>query len=320
MKWVVICMEERPSYLTSTVFERTWRPDPWAVSWEDIRHNAQLKVYPDGSASLLACNRRIFRESGFEERRPEGEAVSHLLDSEEAAAGEGPKEPDPENVSRARRRARAALVDLARSTNFRYFVTLTLDKERISRYDEREVIRRLNTWLDNQVRRKGLAYVLVPEHHKDGAIHFHGLITDGLTMEDSGTVKLAEGGKPKRPRSKAQRAAWLAEGGHTVYNVKEWRFGFSSALELYGDRRAAIGYTTKYIGKEGRKIGGRWYYSGGPLGRPSVHQVDVDFEKVQEAAGERGSFAIGELDARAARLDAEKGADLYGWLEQLAWP
>lgn len=314
-------MEERPEYLESSVFAQTWHGSPIGASWRELQHNAQLKVYPDGSASLLACDRKIFRESGWEERGRDASGVSHLLDTyeaevEPAAAGE----PDPDNVARARRRARAALVDLARSTPFRWFVTLTLDGEKIARYDEREVIRKLNTWLDNQVRRRGLAYVLVPEHHKDGAVHFHGLITDGLTMTDSGTVKLAEGGKPRRPRSKAQRAAWLAEGGHTVYNIKEWGWGFSSALELYGDRRAAIGYVCKYIGKEDRKIGGRWYYSGGALGRPRVYQVDVDFDKAQDAAGERGSFAIGELGARAARLEPQEGEGLYDWLESLARP
>lgn len=319
-------MAERPKYLCSRAFAASCFHGIGPVTANEIQHNAQLKVYPDGSAAVLCCNRRIFREAGFEERRPpkRDSAAALAADAEaaaeEAAAGEGAGAPDPENIARARRRARAALVDLARSTPFRYFVTLTLDKEQISRYDEGEVVRRVGNWLDNHVRRYGLAYVLVPEHHKDGAIHFHGLFTDGLTMADSGTVKLAAGGKPKRPRSAAQRAAWLAEGGHVVYNITEWAFGFSSAIELYGDRRAAIGYVCKYIGKEEAKIGGRWYYSGGALGRPRVYQVDLDFSRVEEAAGELGCFSIDDLGARGARCETKEGDDVFEWLESLARP
>lgn len=290
--------------------------DAGPVQWDDILHNAQLKVYPDGTASLLASDRRLFREAGFEERRPDKEELSHLWDSD--AREEAPQGPTPENVARARRRARAALVDLARSTNFRYFVTLTLDREKGDRYDEKEVIRRINVWLDNRVRRAGLAYVLVPEHHRDGAIHFHGLITAALPVVDSGTMRPPSGGKPRRPRSKAQRAEWLDAGGQVVYNLPDWKLGFSSAIELYGDRLAAIGYVTKYIGKEAQKIGGRWYYSGGALGRPYVFQVDVDWQKVEQAAGEAGCFTVGDLGARAARLEWGGGDGLYGWLEAMA--
>ena len=84
--------------------------------------------------------------------------------------------------------------------------TLTLDPARVNRYDVREVTRHLNHWLDNQVRRKGLAYVLVPERHKDGAIHFHGFFNDALEARDSGTVSLPGQKAPRRPRSARQRA------------------------------------------------------------------------------------------------------------------
>ncbi|MFQ7854076.1 MAG: hypothetical protein ACLRIS_01925 [Flavonifractor plautii] len=83
----------------------------------------------------------------------------------------------------------------------------------MNRYDVREVTRHLNHWLDNQVRRKGLAYVLVPERHKDGAIHFHGFFNDALEARDSGTVS-ARPESPRRPRSARQRAKWLEDGGN----------------------------------------------------------------------------------------------------------
>ena len=72
------------------------------------------------------------------------------------------------------RRAASKLRDIALCNDFRYFVTLTLDPAKIDRHDMDALVRVLNRWADNRVRRHGLRYVLVPERHKDGAIHLHG--------------------------------------------------------------------------------------------------------------------------------------------------
>lgn len=186
--------------------------------------------------------------------------------------------------------------DIALCTPFRWFVTLTLDPARVNRYDVREVTRHLNHWLDNQVRRKGLAYVLVPERHKDGAIHFHGFFNDALEARDSGTVSLPGQKAPRRPRSARQRAKWLEDGGKPVYNLPGWSWGFTTAIELYGEYDRAVSYVCKYIGKElapspngdglePQKIGGRWYYSGGALGRPQVTYAELDFRQAEQEPG-----------------------------------
>lgn len=147
------------------------------VSGSDIFCTARVKSYPGGRCEALVCDKAIFGGSGWEARQ--GARVK------ESRAKEG-----GHDVARAVRRARAQVRDIALCTPFRWFVTLTLDPARVNRYDVREVTRHLNHWLDNQVRRKGLAYVLVPERHKDGAIHFHGFFNDALEARDSGTVSL----------------------------------------------------------------------------------------------------------------------------------
>jgi hypothetical protein len=182
---------------------------------------------------------------------------------------------------------------LCRANAFTWFITLTLSPEKVNRYDDRDNLRRLTNWLRNTAAREGLAYVLVPERHQDGALHFHGLINDALELDRSGTFIPPEGGRPRMPRSKRQRAEWIAAGAHEVFNLPQWRFGFSTAIKLYGDRDAAINYVCKYIGKamEGTtgapaaKIGGRWVYSGGPLKRPAQTLLDVDFEEAQQGMG-----------------------------------
>lgn len=240
----------------------------------EISHNIRIKLYPDGGAVVLAATRPVFREPGWEAVRPSVRERSGA-------------EHDNQNEARAMRRARAAVRDLARATVFSYFVTLTLDKEKIDRYDEDIIIRRLNVWLDNRVRRCGLTYVLVPEHHADGAIHFHGFFNDALPAVASGHFD---------------------DAGHEVYNLPSWDFGFSTAVKLYGDYEKAVSYVCKYIGKEGAKIGGRWYYSGGKLSRPSVVYADGDFDKIAAAEGVY-IYSVPEAGAGFASVEVSAGGD-----------
>lgn len=281
----------------------------------ELCHNARIKRYPDGSAEILIGSRpfgggnisrlpaylddgeppfvhvqdriethdmRVEREYAMLER--EAIAMECIdLDANAAACAAAA-------ARRSVRRARKAVKDLARSNQWAYFVTLTLDKERCNRYDSAEVLRHLRHWLGNNVRRKGLAYVLVPEHHKDGAIHFHGLFNDALEAVFSGTISVPGRKAPVKVRNAAHRVALENAGGHPVYNLPGWGWGFSTAIQLYGERDAAINYVCKYIGKEMEggtptKIGGRWYYSGGALRRPAVEWFDVDVRDWENMPG-----------------------------------
>lgn len=258
-------------------------------SLSEITHNACIKRYPGGGTEITVSAYRLFRERGWDESRRRFVSSSGETSPEESAA-------------RAVRRARSRLRDYARSNSFAYFVTLTLAAERVTdRYDIDACVKDMRTWLDNRCRRNGLQYVLVPELHKDGAIHFHGFFNDALEMVDSGT--LSNGGKPKKPRTKQQRAALLQAGWHIVYNVPAWGFGFSTAIPLYGDYEAAISYCCKYVGKRlaadsvPQKIGGRWYYSGGKLALPDVQAADLDFEGLLAQHPENAwSIAGGDAD------------------------
>lgn len=192
------------------------------------------------------------------------------------------------NLDRAKRRARAAVHDLAMASDMAYFVTLTLNREKVDRYDMKEITRKLNSWLDNQVRRHGLAYVLVPERHKDGAVHFHGFFNDALEVVDSGHKDA---------------------GGHTVYNLPAWSLGFTTAIPLYGEKRAAVAYCCKYVSKAQEKIGGRWYYSGGSLQRPRIEYADVPFADFAAQTGAQ-KFQLAELECAvlSIKIDAPEGS------------
>ena len=195
---------------------------------------------------------------------------------------------------RSMRRARAKLRRLALSNEFTHFVTLTLDKEKVDRYDPKAIMQKVNRCLDNLVRRHGVKYILVPEQHKDGAYHFHGFIAGDLRLEDSGTIDLPWEEKPKRPRDDQERADWLSRGGHVVYNWPQWPLGFTTALQLYGTYSAAVAYVCKYIGKQqGQRPMGRWYYSGGGLKEPPRQYTTLEYSTLgQQFPDDAVEFSI----------------------------
>lgn len=255
-------------------------PINWTAEAGEIEHFARLKEYPQGGYELMVCSEPVFRETGWEAR--ERDCAPRKRHDDDTSAGDD---------DRARRRAAAKVREIALCTEFKYFVTLTLDAARVDRYDISAIMRKVSAWLDNNVRRHGLAYVLVPELHKDGAVHFHGFFNAALPVTDSGTLSVTGSKKPRKPRSAAQRAEWLASGGHVVYNLSGWPLGFSTAIELYGGYAAAVGYVCKYVRKQQSKIGGRWYYSGGKLGQPKVSYPDVDLREL-DAAGVGYTFSV----------------------------
>ena len=233
-------------------------------SVREISSCARMKTWPDGTFEILASDRPVFREPGWERVDYWAPESGRPRRNDSGSAG-GEQPPAETDAERAARRARVRVRDLARANEWSYFVTLTLDAARVDRYDMPAITKKLNRWLDNHVRRDGLRYVLVPERHKDGAIHFHGLFGGAISAVESGTWTRSGWKKPHRPRSEAERKRWEASPDefHPVYNLPAWTLGFTTAIPLYGDRARAIEYVCKYIGKQGEKPGGRWYYSGG---------------------------------------------------------
>lgn len=227
----------------------------------ELKHSTIVYTYPCGVVDIVHSTAG-FMEAGWEAAaaKPQPQRRSR----EEGKVAEGA------DLQRSMRRARAKLRRLALANDFKWFVTLTLDPAKIDRNDGAAVARALGRWADNMVRRKGLKYVLVPELHKKGGIHFHGFFSDSVEVTDSGHVD---------------------EAGHPIYNLPEWTLGFTTAIALYGDYPSAVGYVTKYIGKQGLRPMGRWYYSGGRLQEPSKIYADMDKEDV-EKCGQAVEFSI----------------------------
>ena len=244
-------------------------------------HFAKVYHYPCGVIDIVSSTSPDFRAKGWEEQKkaPAALAQPKRRETDEAKA---------EDVERSMRRARAKVRRMALANEFRWFVTLTLDPAKVDRYDPPAVVKKLNQWCNNQVKRKGLRYILVPERHKDGAIHFHGFFNDALEAVASGH------------RSKA---------GQMIYNLPGWTLGFTAAIEVYGDYAGAVAYVCKYIGKQGDKPAGRWYYSGGDLAEPDVTYAELSPQELKEEYGKKvwSTYVPGRVIAVVNGIKEENG-------------
>lgn len=139
-------------------------------------------------------------------------------------------------------RAKSKVYELAICNDWDYFVTLTLDKTKQDRYDLNKYSKDLTKWIQNQ-RRKGIDinYLLIPEQHKDGAWHMHGLIT-GLRDKDIRQFTLEED-IPKKMKK-------MIKNGRQLYDIPAYRkkFGFVS-IERVKSKESVAKYITKYISK-----------------------------------------------------------------------
>ena len=141
-------------------------------------------------------------------------------------------------------RTKQNIYKFSRQADWEYFITLTFDGSKVYRYDFDECMGTANNCFNNQKKRKApdLKYLFVPEQHKDGAWHIHGVIADvgEMSFADSGRVAIGE---------KAYRRSDVNSGFATIYNLSGWRFGFSTATKVR-DKYKVASYITKYITKD----------------------------------------------------------------------
>lgn len=230
---------------------------------QDIGGNAIVYTYPNGDFDVVCSADHWWTPPGWEKSEDFSHPETAGLPSGAKKAREAGVKSQGDDMLRSMRRARAKLRRLALANDFQWFVTLTLSPEQVDRYDPAAIMKKVNRWLSNMVQRHGLRYVLVPERHKDGAYHFHGFFAgEGLEAVPSG-------------HSDSQ--------GHPIFNLPQWGYGFTAAIRLYGTYSQAVGYVTKYIGKQdGERPMGRWYYSGGDLREPGKEYAVLDYREVMD--------------------------------------
>lgn len=196
-------------------------------------YNVQQVIYPDaceyriysrmyGDSSKKRCVNREFVENPFD-----GELAERLYDIDSFVSSEDRKK---RSQMVSRKRAISNVYELARCNMWAWFVTITFDGMQIDRYDYLACSSALSRWL-NKLRHRDseLRYIVVPELHRDGAYHFHGLFSDSsaLMMVNSGHVT----------------------GNQVVYNIASYTLGFTTATRVKNSE-AVTKYITKYITKD----------------------------------------------------------------------
>ena len=272
---------------------------------DKIIYNTKVKRYRDGSYTLTYCNRRVFVNQGekqefiefceseeTEKSENTGKAkVTEIVNKFEASKlSETPKKRKEERTDNMKR-AVDKVYDLAFQNEWSYFMTITIDPEQFDRQDVKEVYKKLSAWLRNQVSRKGLKYLLIPEQHKNGGIHAHALINDCFKLEHSGRYLY---------NGKAYKAETLQKKGidinllKPVYNVPEWKYGFSTAIPVDGNPARLACYITKYITKDCKKIFGKYYLSSRNLNRDTEISLcnSEKFDELKNNPLYRGGMAF----------------------------
>lgn len=193
------------------------------------------------------------------------------------------------NYADSTNRARSVIFDSIMLNDFQIFGTLTFDDNKINAKDIPLVMKKLSKWLNNQVQRKDLHYILVPEYHKSGRVHVHFLCNDVFTLVDSGTVIVH--GMSKPIRLSTYHKFFEGQKYQPVYNLPEWKYGFSTAIRMYfheddlniSQRNFRVAnYICCYITKECSQIFGKYYWSSkNIIRRPEIEYQLNDFDAIK---------------------------------------
>lgn len=274
-----------------SVFTSTIRK-PWQYKTEDeITKNAKVRFTRDGLCLVTCFDKSRYHEQGYE-------ILEHFFDGPlerlQPKSTKPKKTPTNEELEKNKRdsltRAKKKVFEIASANEWHYMVTFTLNKEKIDRYEPKTVQKAFSSWLSNMVQRKGLKALIIPEYHPtDKAIHFHGLVNDTLTFDHSGTYKVNGIKKPMgAERLKRLKKTPADVDVKPVYNVKEYKLGFSTAIPL--DEQSTdeetnknvtrvSHYITKYCTKELDKIFGSYYIAVGKIERELPYILcNLDFE------------------------------------------
>ncbi len=222
----------------------------------------------DGNLRLVCVqqfNVPKFKPDGWELSEKSDSSLSHDKVADEVA-----NDYTAANIQRASRRAKINAFDVILCNPcLDTFATFTYRPENeFDKSSYEDCYKVLSVWLSNRVQRRDLKYVIVPEYHKSGDIHFHGIL-------NSSALKLERAVSPRTGRA-------LTRNGLPIYNMTDWKSGFSTA-QIIGsdevDRDKVAKYIFKYMGKQvGQKIGGRYALIGGNVEHPTYRYVNEQCE------------------------------------------
>lgn len=135
-------------------------------------------------------------------------------------------------------RSRVRVEELGLCNSWEWFATFTLDQKKYERQDLVVFKRDFSQWVRDRKKLQGfdIKYLIIPERHKDGAWHMHGLLTG---VPDADLTPFVYGLHPKK----------LVDGGYLNWPRYADKFGFCS-LGRVRSQEACARYTLKYLTKD----------------------------------------------------------------------
>lgn len=263
-----------------------------------LQYNTKFIEYPNGSMQLRFYSASLYKMTEFEkekraEERNKPELCFNPFTGEMETLDEMPMEflTEPEtgqnepdltvdkatNLLSNMRRAKQKLYEYARCVKWEYFVTWTFQKEKVNRYDYNECSKLLRQWLNNQKKLNApdLFYLVVPEKHRDGAWHFHGL------MSNIGSIRLED------LRKKDTQ-------GHKIYRLRGFKYGKKTEISRVEDTHKISNYVTKYITKDLciELLGRQKYFVSQNLPKPKEEFLLLSYEEQNQYIKENGLQCI----------------------------
>lgn len=187
---------------------------------------------------------------------------------------------------------------LSRSNLWNWFITLTFAPEHVNSFDYSECTKKLSVWLNNCKRNcPTIKYLIVPEKHKSGRYHFHGLLADadGLEFVDSGKTD---------------------NKGQTIYNIGKYRLGYTTATMVANTEKVSK-YITKYISKELCSVtsGKRRYWCSRNLSQAEIVDYFLDLQEKDTLMSQivddiQYSTIVKSGDNKIQYIELRKGVEL----------
>ena len=199
------------------------------------------------------------------------------------------------------RRTKILINMLLAMNDFDWFWTLTFDKDKIDRYDDKQVFDCYTKYIDNLKHKyPNFKYVCFPERHKDedNCLHFH-LVTGGITAKEMGLVnsgkvcchwaeKWKNGKKVKTgncSREYFEKTKHLHElkdtDGEPIYNITTFAYGYTTVSRICSKERCNT-YVKKYVEKDigSTEVFKKRFYCSSNLNVPGVVKrlVGTDFD------------------------------------------
>ncbi len=210
----------KPAEITETGGMNMDADDLYIDDDNNNRYNRRTTDYGNGKIEIVAYHSPQLRY--IERGKPPSDTEAETTDKAQ-------EERTRRQIHAIRRRIKG----YAFSNDFHWFVTLTFNPEKVDSFDYETAKTTLLKWRRKmRDRHEKFDYLMIPELHKSGAVHFHGLLGDIPNC-------FKEAANPKNGKP-------IIRHGRQVYNLTEWEYGFSDCEEIESRERAAS-YITKYV-------------------------------------------------------------------------